>query len=101
MILLVCVVCLLCSCATTGGGKSEGITSKDVDTALSINCAVGNPIACLLNVPFRVIDAVGFIGEVTGLKNKSSETEEPKSKIEELKEEPKTETEEPKREGIS
>lgn len=96
ILLLLCIVCLLCSCATagkTGSGYEDtdntekksggGITSENIDNALAINCAVGNPIACILSVPFRIIDAIDFIGDVTGLKTKSSNKETEETKKEE------------------
>jgi uncharacterized protein YceK len=98
ILILICVVCLISSCASTDKAdsgdegtddkptrKSESSLYKDVDNALKVNCFL-NPIACILSVPFRVIDAVEFIGDAVGSKDKASEkTEEPKAEAEELK----------------
>jgi hypothetical protein len=71
---LLCLICLLCSCATTGKTESADAEAadekpakkstlyRDVDNAVKANCFL-NPIACLFSIPFRVIDAVEFIGD--------------------------------------
>lgn len=73
---LLCILGLLCSCATTGKTESADAEAaeekpakkstlyRDVDNAVKANCFL-NPIACLFSIPFRVIDAVEFISDVT------------------------------------
>jgi len=94
MLVLLCMLALLYSCATTGKTESadgeagtetadeapakKSTLYRDTKNAVTANCFL-NPIACILSVPFMVIDAVEFIGDAVGSKDNTSEkTEEPK-----------------------
>jgi len=89
ILILLCMLALLCSCATTGKTESadgeaadekpaaKSTLYRDVDNAVKANCFL-NPIVCILSVPFRVIDAIEFIGDAVKDKDNASKEAEPK-----------------------
>jgi hypothetical protein len=93
ILILLCMLALLCSCATTGKTESadgeagtetadeapakKSTLYRDVDNAIKANCFL-NPLACILSVPFRVIDAIEFIGDAVKDKDNASKEAEPK-----------------------
>jgi len=97
-IVLLSLICLLCSCATTGKTESadgeagtetadespakKSTLYRDVDNAVTANCFL-NPIVCILSVPFMVIDAVEFISDaVKKDRDLYEKTEEPQKEDE-------------------
>ena len=89
ILILLCMLALLCSCATTGKTESADAEAadekpaakstlyRDTKNAVTANCFL-NPIACILSVPFMVIDAVEFIGDAVKDKDNASKEAEPK-----------------------